>query len=157
MNGIKTAILIGCLLGIAFAVMKNTVPNKKLFESFKLVMSLVMLVSIINAVTKIDFEISFGDYTLQADQTSTELAQAIDRQYINEIENSAEKSVMSYLKNNGVNVQNVVIQTLVDEYNNLEIDYIKLFIEKTDKTKAENLTKSLLGEEIKLEIVEYEE
>lgn len=156
MDSIKSAVYIGCILGIAFSVMKNIVPNKKLYKTLKMVMSIVMLVSVINVFSKFNFEFSFGEYTQELTFTSAEISQMIDEEVLSEIKRTAENNLKIYLEQNDIAVKKIVIETFVDEYNYLEIKNINLFIEKSDKIKAEQLVKNLLGENLSLEVQECE-
>ncbi len=157
MNEIKTAVFVGCMLGIAFFVLKNILPNQNIYKSFKNVMSLVMLVSMISILTKIQFDFSFDDLTMQTMESSEDLSKSIQQAYVTEIEETAEKNLKIYFDKNGLTYKDIVIETFFDEYNYLEIKNITISVKESDKIEAEKIIKDLLGEQINLEFVKYEE
>lgn len=157
MNEIKTAVFVGCMLGIAFFVLKNILPNQNIYKSFKNVMSLVMLVTMISILTKIQFDFSFDDLTMQTMESSEDLFQSIQQAYVTEIEETAEKNLKIYFDKNGLTYKDIVIETFFDEYNYLEIKNITISVKESDKIEAEKIIKDLLGEQINLEFVKYEE
>lgn len=153
---LKQAVFVGCVLGIVFAVLKIAVPDKKVFKSLRLVMSLVMLVSVGGILTKIEFSFNFDELTNQAISNSENLQTQLDEAYIDELERVCAKNINLYLLKNGVEAENIVIETYVDEYNYIEIKNIKLFIEKEDKAVVQNVLSSLVTDQTNVEIVENE-
>lgn len=157
MTQIKTAVFVGCMLGIAFFMLKNILPDKNIYKSVKITMSLVMLVTMISLLTKIEFNFSFEEITAQANALEKETLENYNENYVAEIEKTAEKNLMLYFNKNNISYKDVVIETFLDEYNCLEVERVKIFVGENDKISAIELVKELLGEEIILEIETYGE
>lgn len=152
MESIKAAVLSGCLLGIGFSILKNIIPDRKLFSNLKTVMSLILLVSVITPFFKNDFSISVSAFKTESATESEVLQQALDNAYINETERVLEKSLTLYLKKSEITADKLVIETYIDEYNFLEVKKVSLFVPSNDRNNAEMIIKEQLGENV---IVEF--
>lgn len=154
MDSVKQAVLIGCILGIAFSMIEMIIPDKALFKNVKLIMSIIMLVSIINPFLKDGAVISVSSYESDAQLSSAELQESIDKAYIKEIENKVKKSLELYFLKNEIEADKLVIVTEVDEYNYLEVNKISLYVAEKDRDKTLDLIKILLGENVNVEFLE---
>lgn len=145
MEQIKLAVLSGCLLGLAFSLVKNIIPDKKLLSNIKTVMSLILLSSVILPVFTEDIDFSVEDYKEEAAVSGEILQSDIDEAYIHEIECNLEKNLTLYLEKNEISPQKLVIETFVDEYNFLEIKKIVVCVDKEQRSVAEEIIKEQLG------------
>lgn len=151
MSSLKTAVFIGCMLGIAFALIKSLVPEKKIFKNLKMIMSLVLLVSVITTFSNEEFDFSFEAYRADAQVNSDELQKKLDEAYVAEIENIIEKNVGLYFLKNEIEAKKLVIDTRVDEYNFLEVEKVRVSVADNDAQKALELLRTLLGNDVEVE------
>lgn len=151
MSSLKTAVFIGCMLGIAFALIKSLVPEKKIFKNLKMIMSLVLLVSVITTFSNEEFDFSFEAYRADAQVNSDELQKKLDEAYVMEIENRIEKNVGLYFLKNEIEAKKLVIDTRVDEYNFLEVEKVRVSVADNDAQKALELLRTLLGNDVEVE------
>ena len=47
MDEVKSAVLVGCMLGIAFSIIKTYIHDKKVYKNVRMLMSLVLIVTVV--------------------------------------------------------------------------------------------------------------
>lgn len=155
MDEIKNAVLCGCLLGIAFGIIKNIIPDKKLYNAMRTVMSLALTVVFIMPFLKGDIEISMPTIK-EVSQTENEfLNSQLEKAYIKQIENTLSDKLLIYFEKENIIIKKLVIETYVDEYNFLEVNKVYVSCDNDDKDKVLKVIEDNLGENTAVEF-DYE-
>ncbi|MBE6837263.1 MAG: hypothetical protein E7509_04620 [Ruminococcus sp.] len=151
MEDVKCAVLAGCLLGVSFAIIKNMLPDIKIYKTFRMLMSLVLTVTIILPFINGEVEITLPTTAEISQNESENLVSELDKAYLKQIEKNISKNLSLYLERDYVSVKKLVIETYVDEYNFLEVSKVSISTDKENKEKALEIIKEHLGDNIKVE------
>lgn len=156
MEDIKSAVLAGCMLGIAFAVIKNMIPDVKIYKTLRMLMALVLTVTIILPFINGEIEITMPASVQMPDDNNQTLSSQLDEMYIEEIEKEISKNLGLYLKRDNISVKKLVIETYVDEYNFLEVNKVSVTTEEKNNQKALEVIREHLGERVIVEFYDEE-
>lgn len=156
MDEIKSAVLVGCMLGIAFSIIKTYIHDKKVYKNVRMLMSLVLIVTVVMPFLKGEVEISLPASS-EVTQTDNEfLNSELEKAYIHQIENSLCDNLMLYFKKEKIDVKKLVIQTKVDEYNFLEVDKVEVYTDTNNQSIVKDIVCEHLGDKVNLEFYDEE-
>ena len=157
MEDVKSAVLAGCLLGIAFGIIKNMIPDKRIYKTLRMVMSLVLTVTIIMPFVNGEVEITLPVSAEPVQKESEYLQSQLDKEYINRIEKEISKNLTLYLKRENVLVKKLVIETYVDEYNFLEVSKVCVYADEAYRERTLEIIRNHLGENAVVEFYDENE
>ncbi len=156
MEEVKSAVLAGCMLGIAFSIIKNYIPDKKVYKTLRMLMSLVLIVTVVMPFLKGEVEITLPTNTEITQSESEFINSELERAYIHQIEKNLCDNLMLYFKKENIEVKKLVIETKVDEYNFLEVDKIMVYTNTDNHSVIENIVTEHLGNKVNVEFYDEE-
>lgn len=146
MDVIKSAILIGCVMGIITSLADLSVPEGSLKKQLNVVIGLIMILSIISPFLGSGFKIALKDYNDNFKDTKIDMDKFSDSVLYDITNRKTEEYFTGKLKENGIEIKKIIISSRRNEYNEIEIYKTEIELEnQEDESKA----KEIISEELK--------
>ena len=126
MNTVKAVIFIACIIGVITSMTDIATPEGTLKKQLRSVLAVILLLAVITPVMGHGFKVTLSDYTELAD--------------LPESESRLEEYFLDKLNKNGIENVRVDITTDINEYNEIEITAVRVYLTKTsDRVLVEKL------------------
>ena len=135
MNTVKSVIFIACIIGVITSMTDIATPEGTLKKQLRSVLAVILLLAVITPVMGHGFKVTLSDYT--------ELADLPD--YLSESESRLEEYFLDKLNKNGIENVRVDITTDINEYNEIEITAVRVYL---TKTSDRGLVEKLIAEDL---------
>ena len=114
---------------------------------------LVLLLSWVSSLMSLDWD--FSRHTRGSQSESGHLSAYVQEQAQQAVESEAERAILNILAAAGLEPEKIRVSTDISEETGIELTKVQVsFVYLTDVERARALLKNVLGEEIKLEVVE---
>ena len=119
MNTVKAVIFIACIIGVITSMTDIATPEGTLKKQLRSVLAVILLLAVITPVMGHGFKVTLSDYTELAD--------------------------LDKLNKNGIENVRVDITTDINEYNEIEITAVRVYLTKTSDRE---LVEKLIAEDL---------
>ena len=153
MNTVKSVIFIACIIGVITSMTDIATPEETLKKQLRsvpaaevhsvpsAVLAVILLLAVITPVMGHGFKVTLSDYTELADLPEFDsVSTATKLYYLSESESRLEEYFLDKLNKNGIENVRVDITTDINEYNEIEITAVRVYLTKTnDRVLVEKL------------------
>ena len=142
-----------CGVLIATELIARLCPKNEMVVFTRGLAVLVLLLSWVSSLLSLNWEFSQPSRGYQAD--NSHLSAYVQEQARKEVESEAERAILNVLAAAGLEPEKIRVSTDISEETGIELTKVQVsFDYLTDVERARTLLKNVLGEEIKLEVVE---
>ena len=147
MNTVKAMIFIACIIGVITSMTDIATPEGTLKKQLRSVLAVILLLAVITPVMGHGFkETALSDYTELADLPEFDsVSTATKLYYLSESESRLEEYFLDKLNKNGIENVRVDITTDINEYNEIEITAVRVYL---TKTSDRGLVEKLIAEDL---------
>lgn len=141
MNTVKAVIFIACIMGVITSMTDIATPEGTLKKQLRSVLAVILLLAVITPVMGHGFKVTLSEYTELADLPEFDsVSTATKLYYLSESESRLEEYFLDKLNKNGIENVRVDITTDINEYNEIEITTVRVYLTKTnDRVLVEKL------------------
>lgn len=140
MNTVKAVIFIACIIGVITSMTDIATPEGTLKKQLRSVLA------VITPVMGHGFKVTLSDYTELADLPEFDsVSTATKLYYLSESESRLEEYFLDKLNKNGIENVRVDITTDINEYNEIEITAVRVYLTKTSDRE---LVEKLIAEDL---------
>ena len=127
MNTVKAVIFIACIIGVITSMTDIATPEGTLKKQLRSVLA------VITPVMGHGFKVTLSDYTELSDLPEFDsVSTATELYYLSESESRLEEYFLDKLNKNGIENVRVDITTDINEYNEIEITTVRVYLTKTN-------------------------
>ena len=143
MNTVKSVIFIACIIGVITSMTDIATPEGTLKKQLRSVLAVILLLAVITPVMGHGFKVTLSDYTELADLPEFDSVSTVTKlYYLSESESRLEEY---FLDKNGIENVRVDITTDINEYNEIEITAVRVYL---TKTSDRGLVEKLIAEDL---------
>ena len=131
MNTVKSVIFIACIIGVITSMTDIATPEGTLKKQLRSVLAVILLLAVITPVMGHGFKVTLSDYTELADLPEFDSVSTVTKlYYLSESESRLEEYFLDKLNKNGIENVRVDITTDINEYNEIEITAVRVYLTK---------------------------
>lgn len=146
MNTVKAVIFIACIIGVITSMTDISTPEGTLKKQLRSVLAVILLLAVITPVMGRGFKVTLSDYTELADLPEFDSVSTVTKlYYLSESESRLEEYFLDKLNKNGIENVRVDITTDINEYNEIEITAVRVYL---TKTSDRGLVEKLIAEDL---------
>ena len=134
MNIVKSVIFIACIIGVITSMTDIVTPEGTLKKQLRSVLAVILLLAVITPVMGHGFKVTLSDYTELADLPEFDSVSTATKLYF-----------LDKLNKNGIENVRVDITTDINEYNEIEITAVRVYL---TKTSDRGLVEKLIAEDL---------
>lgn len=146
MNTVKAVIFTACIIGVVTSLTDIVAPEGTLKKQLRSVLAVILLLAVITPVMGHGFKVTLSDYTELSDLPEFDsVSTAAELYYLSESESRLEEYFRDKLNKNGIENVRVDIITNINEYNEIEITSVRVYLTKTSDRE---LVEKLIAEDL---------
>ena len=146
MNTVKAVIFTACIIGVVTSLTDIAAPEGTLKKQLRSVLAVILLLAVITPVMGHGFKVTLSDYTKLSDLPEFDgVSTAAELYYLSESESRLEEYFRDKLNKNGIENVRVDITTNINEYNEIEITSVRVYLTKTSDRE---LVEKLIAEDL---------
>ena len=146
METLKTVIYAACIVGIISTMIDIASPEGSMKKQLDVIVGMILIMAVAAPFMGSNFTIRFSETSLSSDsKVVSELKDYEKKAILQDAENKVSEYFKSKMNNNGIGVDDIVIKTELNEYNQIEIKSVTV-ITSSDGKQIEDIIKSELPE-----------
>ena len=146
METLKTVIYAACIVGIISTMIDIASPEGSMKKQLDVIVGMILIMAVAAPFMGSNFTIRLSEKSLSSDsKVVSELKDYEKKAILQDAENKVSEYFKSKMNNNGIGVDDIVIKTELNEYNQIEIKSVTV-ITSSDGKQIEDIIKSELPE-----------
>lgn len=146
METLKTVIYAACIVGIISTMIDIASPEGSMKKQLDVIVGMILIMAVAAPFMGGNFTIRFSETSLSSDsKVVSEIKDYEKKAILQDAENKVSEYFKSKMNNNGIGVDDIVIKTELNEYNQIEIKSVTV-ITSSDGKQIEDIIKSELPE-----------
>lgn len=128
MDILKSAILTACVVGVVSSLTDMAAPKGKLKKQFALILALVLILGIFAPFVSEGFKLDLNSVEdLMESDEYEKLNEDFEQMYIERSSENVEEVISERIKQRGITIDKIVIESELGEYNSLEIKKVMIY------------------------------
>lgn len=128
MDILKSAILTACVVGVVSSLIDMAAPEGKLKKQFALILALVLILGIFAPFVSEGFKLDLNSVEdLMESDEYEKLNEDFEQMYIERSSENVEEVISEQIKQRGITIDKIVIESELGEYNSLEIKKVMVY------------------------------
>lgn len=157
MEVLKTAIFTACIIGIVSSFTDIAAPSGSLRNQLKIILTMILILGMFTPFLGSGFKFDLdGIEELIQREEYENLTEDFQNMYLNQSSENIESVITDLIKKQGIDIEQLVIDSQLNEYNSLEIKKVTVYLNEPTQSQKDTII-SIINENLPGSEVEFAE